>query len=164
MSETQPKTARELTDHKVNGLNEAIKISVLDEPGQGGACHEYEMRIGNSKVVRKPTIDELEKQLAEGERKSGKTQIHIQPDGSLTTDLVCRLSFQNGPVKEAGFNGFSQESLLAIVIDRLKSFQAGPYSTKENACALTHLQEAMHWLHARTHDRLRRDVEGTNQK
>lgn len=32
---------RELTSHMVNGCNEAIEIKVLDEPGHGGACHEY---------------------------------------------------------------------------------------------------------------------------
>lgn len=30
---------RKLTSHKVNGLNEALEVSVLDEPGQGNACH-----------------------------------------------------------------------------------------------------------------------------
>lgn len=28
---------REITSHKVNGLNEALRIEVLDEPGAGGA-------------------------------------------------------------------------------------------------------------------------------
>lgn len=32
---------RTLTDHKLNGLNDALEITVLDEPGHGGACHEY---------------------------------------------------------------------------------------------------------------------------
>lgn len=32
---------RELTSHKVNGLNEALQIQVLDDPGQGNACHRY---------------------------------------------------------------------------------------------------------------------------
>lgn len=32
---------RELTSHKVNGLNEVLRIEVLDEPGQGNACHLY---------------------------------------------------------------------------------------------------------------------------
>lgn len=32
---------RELTSHQVNGLNEALTIKVLDEPGHGGACHRY---------------------------------------------------------------------------------------------------------------------------
>lgn len=35
------KTARELTAHRVNGVNEMLRIFVLDQPGQGGACHEY---------------------------------------------------------------------------------------------------------------------------
>ena len=32
---------RELIAHKVNGLNEALDIIVTDEPGAGGANHEY---------------------------------------------------------------------------------------------------------------------------
>jgi len=34
---------RQLTSHKVNGLNEALLVNVLDEPGQGNACHEYQV-------------------------------------------------------------------------------------------------------------------------
>ena len=34
---------RELTNHKVNGMNEALKITVLDEPGIGNACHQYKI-------------------------------------------------------------------------------------------------------------------------
>ena len=34
---------REITSHKVNGLNEALTINVMDEPGQGGACHVYDI-------------------------------------------------------------------------------------------------------------------------
>lgn len=32
---------RELTSHKANGLNDEISISVLDQPGPGGAHHLY---------------------------------------------------------------------------------------------------------------------------
>jgi len=32
---------RTLDGHKVNGANEQLTINVLDEPGHGGACHEY---------------------------------------------------------------------------------------------------------------------------
>lgn len=32
---------RDITTHKVTGLNEAMAITVLDEPGPGGASHEY---------------------------------------------------------------------------------------------------------------------------
>lgn len=72
--------------------------------------------------------------------------------------------FQNGPLKETGVNGVSAEALLAIVEHRLTCFQAGPYACRENAIAFTKLQEAMHWLHHRTRERIARNVEGTMQK
>jgi hypothetical protein len=72
------------------------------------------------------------------------------------------LNFQNGPINEAGVNGITQEVLLAIVIDRLRSFQAGPYACRENALALTKIEEAQHWLLSRTRARMARGVEGTH--
>lgn len=122
---------RELTSHKVNGLNEALLINVLDEPGQGNACHEYQIR------------------------KWEKDQEDIE---------LCNIQFQNGPIQEFGVNGISGEALLAIVEDRLIGFQAGQFACRENAVALTKIQEAMMWLQKRTLDRMRRGVEGTNQK
>ena len=74
------------------------------------------------------------------------------------------ISFQNGPIEEFGVNGISNEALLAIVEDRLSGFQSGEFSCRENALALTKLQEAMMWLHKRTRDRVARGVEGTNVK
>jgi hypothetical protein len=65
---------------------------------------------------------------------------------------------------EAGVNGISNEVLLTIVEDRLKGFQSGPYACRENALALTHVQDAMHWLHHRTRERVQRGVEGTSEK
>lgn len=75
---------------------------------------------------------------------------------------VNRIYFQNGPINEVGVNGITHEVLLAILIDRLQGFQSGPYSSRENACALTKLEEAKHWLHARTLARMERGVEGTH--
>lgn len=72
--------------------------------------------------------------------------------------------FQKGPVKEKGVNGCHQEDLIAIVIDRLQSFQKSDYSCKENAMAITKLEEAMMWLNKRTQDRINRGVEGTSIK
>ena len=76
---------------------------------------------------------------------------------------MCDIVFQNGPVKEFGVNGISNESLLAIVEDRLLGFQSGQYACRENAIALTKLQESMLWLQKRTRDRIARGVEGTHQ-
>lgn len=125
---------RELTSHKVNGLNEVLRIEVLDEPGQGNACHLYG--------------------ITSDEPRSADT-----PPGVMNP-----VRFQNGPIGEFGVNGISNEALLAIVEDRLMGFQSGPFSCRENAIALTKLQEAMMWLQKRTRDRVARGVEGTNQK
>ena len=126
---------RELTSHKVNGLNEALQIEVTDEPGQGNACHEYEIR--NLSIATK-----------EGDE----------------FPMICSVSFQNGPIKEFGVNGISGEALLSIVEDRLLGFQSGQYACRDNAIALTHVQDAMMWLQRRTRERMQRGVEGTNEK
>lgn len=72
--------------------------------------------------------------------------------------------FQKGPVKEEGVNGCHQEDLLAIVIHRLRGFQAGEFRCRENALALTKIEEALHWLQSRTQGRQARGVEGMNVK
>lgn len=124
---------RELTSHKLNGLNEAINVIVMDEPGQGNACHHYRVE---------PITD-------------------THPQGAINP---FDIRFQNGPILESGVNGVSNEALLAIVEDRLQGFQSGPYACRENAVALTKIQEAMMWLQKRTRDRLARGVEGTHEK
>lgn len=78
-------------------------------------------------------------------------------------DATQVLEFQEGPIKEVGVNGITNEALLAIVIDRMEYFQGGDFRCRENALALTKLQEAMHWLDHRTREREERGVEGTNK-
>lgn len=70
--------------------------------------------------------------------------------------------FQKGPIAEAGVNGVTQEVLLAIVIDRLRSFQAGPFACKESGEALAHAEQSLDWLKQRTKARMARGVEGRN--
>lgn len=77
---------------------------------------------------------------------------------------VQDIRFQIGPVKECGVNGIQNEQLLAIVIDRLEGFQAGPFACEENALALKSCIAAFEVLNARTADREARGVEGTSVK
>lgn len=121
---------RQLTDHKVNPANDTLSIEVLDEPGSGGAHHEYAV--------------------------SGFTK------GDLEGEAVL-VAFQNGPIAEAGVNGLTHEVLLAIVADRLRCFQAGPFASRYNALALTKIEEAQNWLNRRTLERMSRGVEGTHK-
>lgn len=74
------------------------------------------------------------------------------------------VAFQNGPIKESGVNGVMNEDLIAIVIDRMRGFQSGDYACRDNALALTKLEEALMWLRHRTNEREARGVEGTNVK
>lgn len=123
--------SRRITDHKLNGLNDAIEIKATDQPGSGGANHHYSI-VGRN------------------------------VDG--TVFVADHIRFQEGPIQEAGFNGLSNEALLAVVIDRMRGFQGGQYACRENALALTNLEQALMWLQKRTRDRLARGVEGTHQK
>lgn len=51
---------RELTSHKVNGLNEALTIEVLDEPGPGNACHTYRITAKNGVEVSRAVCCDIE--------------------------------------------------------------------------------------------------------
>lgn len=86
------------------------------------------------------------------------------PPAKDTRVNAWRVCFQNGPTKESGVNGITQEALLAIVIDRLRSFQAGPYTCDANAKALLFCEKALWSLHLqeRTIARIKCGVEGTH--
>ena len=45
----------------------------------------------------------------------------------------------------------------------LQSFQESEYKCRENAIAITKLEEALMWLNKRTQDRIKRKVAGTSQ-
>ena len=130
---------REIHDHKVNPANDKLAIQVHDEPGAGGANHLYVIYGFNS--LDNPSCDDY-----------------------FNDETRATILFQNGPIGEAGVNGITHEALLAIVADRLRSFQKGAYACRENALALTKIEEAQHWLHHRTLKRMQRGVEGTHEK
>lgn len=71
--------------------------------------------------------------------------------------------FQDGPPGDVGVNGMTFEALLAILVDRLERYQLGPHRCRENALAITKLEEAVHWLGHRTTERQDRGVEGTTK-
>jgi hypothetical protein len=73
------------------------------------------------------------------------------------------VKFQKGPIKEFGVNGCQQKDLLAIVLHRLQGFQSSNYACRENALAITKIEEAMHWLNHRTAERRARGVQGTSK-
>lgn len=78
------------------------------------------------------------------------------------TDLLAEIHFQEGPIKECGVNGVCNEDLLVMVIRRLQGFQESEFKCRENAMAITKLEEALLWLRKRTMGRENRGVEGTH--
>lgn len=77
------------------------------------------------------------------------------------TDLLAEIHFQEGPIKECGVNGVNNEDLLVMVIRRLEAFQSSEFKCRENACAITKIEEALLWLRKRTMGRENRGVVGT---
>lgn len=78
---------------------------------------------------------------------------------------VAHVQFQKGPRNVEGSTpGATEAVLLAILIDRLRGFQSGPYGCRENAIQLTHLEEALMWTEKRADDRAKRGVLGTNAR
>jgi hypothetical protein len=82
---------REIVTHQCGaGMDEAIKILVLDEPGPGNACHEYAIGLEDSDV--KETIIRFQKGAV---AETGPNGISIE---SILAVAIHRLEgFQSGP-------------------------------------------------------------------
>ena len=127
------------TIQKRENLNEVY----AGEKGVGGASHDYMIVKAGSAVY-----DDEENAL------------RLQPD-----DVIEALHFQEGARKDTNsIEGVTDQDLLEIVRDRLRGFQSGDMPTRETACALTHVEEALMWLNKRIEDRIERNVLGTYEK
>ena len=125
----------ELTEHQVEGALTALRILVTDKPDPlGNANHRYEI-IGFS---------------------TNTNPSKLQHDNVNSIGIL----FQNGTIPENGVNGITQEALLAICADRLRSFQDGPFASPDNQEALNHIEKSIECLHRRTRNRLARGIEG----
>lgn len=111
--------------------------------------------------------------LINGLATSKYTEVHHEKDYSFNAphhfevrsvegDVLAEVNFQEGPIKEAGINGVMNEDLIAMVIARLNGFQNSDFRCRENAVAITKLEETLMWLRKRTADREARGVEGTH--
>ena len=110
------------------------KVYAVDEKGNGGANHQYNI-------------------------------VGLPIDGNDMGIFQEVIHFQNGARKlPDSVYGVLDTDLLEIVRDRLKGFQSGEFSCRENACALTHIEEALMWLNRRVEDRIERNVLGSLHK
>lgn len=88
------------------------------------------------------------------------------PTGGKTTGIGIEINWQNGPlgqgIERKEPNGALVEGVLEAALQRLEFFQASKFKCRENALAITKIEEALHWLHSRTANRDLRKVEGTH--
>lgn len=124
---------RLLKGHQVAGAETTLMVGVTDLPGSGNANHRYVIGGFDATTNTSFEINDHIKHLA--------------------------IIFQNGTI-DKGVNGVTQEALLEVCADRLRSFQAGPFASEDNAEALEHIELAIKALHRRTERRVARGVEG----
>ncbi len=116
-----PPTVRTIHEHEDgHGLTESLTITA-DGPGPGGASHQY--------VVTRELV------------MTDRTKIVLP---------VARIQFQSGPRDVPGsIPGIVESVLLAIVVDRMNAFLAGPLACRQDALVRTHCEEALMWLTAK---------------
>lgn len=88
------------------------------------------------------------------------------PAGGFVNGIGLYISWQNGPLgrgeSRAEPNGAFVETVIAAALQRIYYYQSTQFSCRENALAITKLEEALHWLNHRTAEREAREVEGTH--
>ena len=88
------------------------------------------------------------------------------PSGGNVRGTGLAIDWQNGPLgrdaERQEPNGAFVETVLAAALQRIQFYNDTQFRCRENSLAITHIEEAMHWLQARTAERERRAVEGTH--
>lgn len=76
---------------------------------------------------------------------------------------VVKFTIQSDPISEVGLNGIQAVDMLEYVKCLFESLNES-FPCRENSLTITKIEEAIHWQHARTRDRLNRRVEGKNKE
>lgn len=88
------------------------------------------------------------------------------PAGGWTIGRGIDITWQDGPLGRGDErlepNGAFVEGVIAAALGRLNCYQESKFKCRENALAITKLEEALHWLQHRTTAREARAVEGTH--
>ena len=87
-------------------------------------------------------------------------QYDVQTEQGIS---IHALQFQDGTVPDVGRNGLQNEEVIEVLIDRMNWLNK-QFPCRENAVAITKLDEALLWLNKRTADRIKRGVEGKHVK
>ncbi len=113
------------------------------------------MGIRNSEQLVKSefTTDE------NGNPTGGYTEM-LHPDEN-DSRVFLQVNYQDGIVGDGGQSGAFVEDVLEAARQRLMFFQQSKFRCRENAIALTKIEEALQWLDWRTRNRLAEGVENS---
>lgn len=93
-------------------------------------------------------------------RKYGITDDFTQ---TIDGNTVLKVKFQTGGTATTERNGVFIEDLLVVAYAKLDEYNK-QLPSRENALALTKIEESLHWLTARKAEREYRNVYGTEEK
>lgn len=88
------------------------------------------------------------------------------PAGGTTDGIGFAIEWQNGPFMgtDETQTGAVVEGVIEAVLGRLEWYQSTKFKCRENALAITKLEEALHWMRHRQMDRKRRGVQGRHER
>lgn len=110
--------------------------------------------------------------------RQGRNQLRVinrtngtgDPTGGSVEGMGVLIAWQDGPLgrgdEEKEPNGAFVEDVLVAALQRIEFYQeaaGGRYACRQNALAITRIQEALFWCRDRREDREIRGVQGTHQ-
>ena len=105
--------------------------------------------------------------LAEFKSDNSKDE-NENPTGGSVSGTGLSITWQDGPLgrgeERIEPNGAFVETVIAAAKQRIEFYQNSKFTCRENAVAITKLDEALMWLNKRTQNRETREVEGTHTK
>lgn len=146
----------------LNGYTCVNESGVVSDPGPCRKCGFTDMLYlegctpklrGMEGAYRKELIDYAQ---TEAYRRYKEKEMNPKPPTKTWSDLppthqsrYINIGFQHGPVIEVGVNGCQVVDVAQVLVERLNALQSvGP--CRENALAITKIEEAIHWLNHRS--------------
>ncbi len=129
------------------------------------------LRNGDIEIVRK-LMKKWEERMLDNFKAENLEDEKGNPAGGTVRGTGLSIDWQNGPLGRGADrqapNGAFVETVIAAAKQRIEYYQGadgrGKFSCRENAIAITKLDEALLWLNKRTADREARAVEGTHAR
>jgi len=121
----------------------------------------YEVDFGEGRDFGVELFDENDLELVASKR---FVEMYEEVEKHQNNKSYINIKFQEGAIGEVGVNGCQIEDVINVLVERLEGFQKGGLPCRENALAITKLEEARMWLNERTRKRKEQGVEGKNEQ